>query len=311
MFFFLAGQAFVPLLGVEADEALFGMAFLQPRSAASVHIGHSTFPLMLMSYMGTLKAWIYRPILRWFHPGVWSLREPMLVAGAVSIWLFYLLLRRTAGERAAVIGCILLACDSLYLLTTCFDWGPVALQHLLLIGAVLLLVRFYQEREPGSLAGGAFLLGLALWDKALAAWMLSGMGIAALGLFWREIRELITPRRVVVAVAAFALGALPLLKYNTRNHWATFRGNFRSDFSEIRGKGQVLLLTLNGRGLFGYLTDEDWQTPVPHQPIGPLESASARIAAMAGDPEHSLGLYAFLAEVACTLTLLFRRSFRC
>jgi len=49
----------------------------------------------------------------------------MLVAGAASIWLFYRLLRRIAGERAAVIGSTLLAADSLYLLTTCFDWGPV------------------------------------------------------------------------------------------------------------------------------------------------------------------------------------------
>src|ERR1017187_10971147 len=100
----------------------------------------------------------------------------MLVAGAVSIWLFYLLLKRMAGERAAVIGCTLLATDSLYLLTTCFDWGPVTLQHLLLIGGLWLLLRFYQEHTEGSLAGGAFLRGLGVWGKRLAARGVSGMG---------------------------------------------------------------------------------------------------------------------------------------
>ncbi len=297
LLFFLAGQAFVPLLGVEDDEALFGMAFLPPRYAASIRIGHSTLPLMLMSYVGALKSWIYRPILKWFHPGVWTLREPMLVAGALSLWLFYLLLRRISGERAAIIGCALLAADSLYLLTSCFDWGPVALQHLLLIGGALLLVRFCQEQREGSLTAGAFLLGLALWDKALATWMLSGMGIAALLLFWREIRGLFTWRRAALAMAALLLGMLPLLTYNVRYQWATFRGNFRRDFSELRGKREVLLSTFDGQGLFGYLAGEAGGTPLPHPPSGAFESASARIAALTGDPEHSLGLYAVLAAI--------------
>ena len=103
---------------------------------------------MMMSYLGALKAWLYRPIFSLFGIGVWSLREPPLVAGALSVWLFYLLfLRRVAGPRAAaLIGCSLLAADSIYLLTVCFDWGPVAFQHLLLIGgALLLLLRFYQK----------------------------------------------------------------------------------------------------------------------------------------------------------------------
>ena len=92
-----------------------------------------------------------------------------------------------AGLRAACIGCCLLAADSLYLLTTCFDWGPVALQHLLVVGGVLLLMRFYQTLSSLSLAAGFFLLGLALWDKALGMWMLSGLGIAGILIFQREI----------------------------------------------------------------------------------------------------------------------------
>ena len=114
LFFFLVGQIFVPLLGVEADEALFGMAFLRPRYAASIRIGHSTFPRHDHDVPGDTESLDLSPILKWFQPGVWTLREPMLVAGALSIWLFYLLLRRMSGERAAaIVGCILLATDSL------------------------------------------------------------------------------------------------------------------------------------------------------------------------------------------------------
>ena len=125
---------------------------------------------MLMSYLGTLKSWIYRPIFQLFGTGVSAMRVPMLLAGAASVWLFYLLLRRIAGERAAVIGCGLLAADSLYLLTICFDWGPVALQHLLLICGMLLLFGFYQERSrklrsPGDASCWASRCGIKPWPS--------------------------------------------------------------------------------------------------------------------------------------------------
>ena len=223
-FFFLAGQPFLPRLGIEDDESIFGYAFLEPRAAYFIPIRHSRVPLMLMSYLGTLKAWLYKPIFLLFGVNVWSVREPALLAGAAGIWFFYLFLRRAAGERAALIGCGLLAADSMYLLTVCFDWGPVALQHLLLIGGLYLLTRFYQKASELSLAGGFLLWGLAMWDKALAIWMLGAFGVAGLVIFWRQILAVTTFRRVAISVAAFALGALPLIVYNVDKQWATFRG---------------------------------------------------------------------------------------
>ena len=162
--------------------------------------------MMLMSYLGTVKSWIYRPIFQVFGSGVAAMRFPMLLAGVASIWLFYLLLRRAAGERAAIFGCGLLAADSLYLLTTCFDWGPVALQHLLVLAGMLLLLGFYQERSHRRLGWGCFLLGLAMWDKALATWMIVGIGLALLVVFPKQILGVLTLRRVAIAVLGFRTG---------------------------------------------------------------------------------------------------------
>ena len=294
IFFFLAGRAFLPHLGIQNDEALFAEVLYQPRAAAfMLHIGHSHVPLMLMSYLGTLKAWIYSPIFRAFGTGVSALRDPVLLAGVASVWLFFLLLRRVAGERAAIIGCGLLAVDSLYLLTICFDWGPVALQHLLLVAGLLLLVKFYQTSKDLALAGGAFLLGLAMWDKALAAWMLTGIGIAGILTFGRQIIAVTTIRRVATAVLFFCLGALPLIIYNADQKLATFRSNMVRDTSNIPGKAKLLIQTADSGGLFGWLMNEDWQTPVPHQPEGWLQDASAHISSFANHPRHNLMLYAF------------------
>src|SRR5579871_442552 len=120
--FVLVGLSFIPLLGIQDDEALFGFAAVPPRAGVySPHLGSVELPLMVMSYVGALKAWLYYPVFAIFGTNVWAVRVPMVLAGAASIWLFYLLLRRVADERAAIIGCGLLAADVSYLLTICFD----------------------------------------------------------------------------------------------------------------------------------------------------------------------------------------------
>jgi hypothetical protein len=188
----------------------------------------------------------------------------------------------------------LLATDSIYLLSSCFDWGPVALQHLLLTAAMVLLVRFYQERNQAALGWGCFLLGLAIWDKALAIWMLSGMGAAVPTVFGRRIVAVITPRRVAIALLSFALGALPLILYNIHTKMGTFRGNASWDTSELPTKVRLLETTANGSAMFGWLVQEDWQTDRPNLPHGALQSASAKISALAAHPRHNLLLYAFM-----------------
>lgn len=299
IFFYLAGRAFIPLLGIESDEALFGQALFKPRAELySIHIGETRVSIMLMSYVGALKAWVFGPLLRTWGVTLRTLREPVLWAGVASLWLFFLLLRRAAGNRAGLIGCALLAFDALYLLTTTFDWGPVAFQHLLLIGGVLAFVRFFQEGRTGALALGAFLFGLALWDKALAVWTLSGLGIGAIVTFPREILRAISLKRIGIGVLMFALGALPLLIYNIDTRGGTFSGNFQRNTADIPGKFTFLTRSLAGEGLFGWMMFEDWQTPQPHEPANLVQRASARISAATGGPHRSLFPYALLLALA-------------
>lgn len=301
LFFLLAGLAFLTKLGIENDETIFGGAFLKPYGGAyTIRVGHSRIPIMVMTYIGTLKAWLYRPLINIFGTNLLLLRLPVLLAGVASIWLFFRLLRRIAGLRAAYIGCTLLAADSTYLLTASFDWGPVALQHLLLLGGILLLVRFYQKRALPPLFWGFFLLGLGMWDKALAVWMLSGIGVAAMAVFPQRILAVATKRTITRSVLGFALGVFPLLVFNLENQWQTFRGNISRDTSDIPGKARLLMETAKGDGLFGWMFEEQWQTPAPRAPRGPIQEASVRISSLAGHPRiHGL-FYAFLLAMLLT-----------
>jgi hypothetical protein len=173
-------------------------------------------------------------------------------------------------------------------------------------------VRFYQDGGWRSLAGGCFLFGLAMWDKAIAVWMLSGMGVAAPAVYWGPVRRAVTIRRVAVATAAFLLGALPLVVYNVDTHLATFTGkSFNSggwpemarsySTSHILGKAHVLVDTVLGEQLFGWLVEEDGENAQPAAPGNVLERASLRLSEMAHRPRVSLLLPAFLLALALAL----------
>lgn len=300
LLFFAAGQPFIGRAGVEADEALFMSPLLAPRAAVYVRVFHHPWPVLLMSYLGTLKTLIYKPIIAIFGCNLWSLREPVLLGGACTIVLFFLLLRRVSGDLAALIGCGLLATDSIYLITSCYDWGPVVLQHLLLLGGGVLAMGFLESKKLLPLAGAFFLWGLALWDKALAEWLLSSMGLAAIMLFPRYLLGMLTRRRVAAALVSFTLGAFPLLWFNYKQHWGTFRGNFTRD-EHFYTKLPSLLYTLNGEGLFGWMMPFHGEAvPAPHAPDGSLTAVSARVSSLAGHPVTDWMVYALALALLLT-----------
>ena len=109
---------------------------------------------------------------------------------------------------AISVGAALLATDAVFLLTTTMDWGPNALQHLLLVGALFLLVRSYQGRRLGDIVAAMFLLGLAVWNKAIFLWILVGL-LLALFVHRREVRKIANRRAVAAAAGGLFLGAAP------------------------------------------------------------------------------------------------------
>jgi len=298
-FFVLSGMAFIGSLGIEADEALPAGPLYRPKSwYYAWHFGHARIPLMHMSYLGTLKTWIWRPIFEHWGTGVWPLRFPAVLLGAASIWIFYRFLRAIVGARAAMIGCIILAADSQYLLTTTFDWGPVALQHLLIGAGVLALVKFRGSGKSLWLAAGFFLFGLAVWDKMLAVWMLSGLAIAALATVPRQILAAWSWRRLAIAALAFFAGALPVVVSGIDDNFAALRENAGRTLDELPKKVTILQRTVDGSVLFGYMFAEDEQTPAPRAAANRAERLSEEVSERFGHPRSSLQLY------ACLLALL-------
>ena len=105
---------------------------------------------MLIGYLGCLKTWLYAAIFQVFEPSRWSVRIPMVLIGALTIWLTWIWTRRAAGPRAAAFTVASLSTDATFILTNTFDWGPVAIQHALLLGGLVALQIWLRRIPIGS-----------------------------------------------------------------------------------------------------------------------------------------------------------------
>lgn len=305
--FILLGILFIPYAGVQNDEALFAAPLYGPFAHEfRARIFHHDIPLMLMTYLGTLKTWIFALIFSIWTPNIWSVRIPPILVGAASIYAFWRLLQRTAGTGAAVLGTFLIATDPTYLLTTVFDWGPVAFQHLLLVAGAACVLAAVQEDSPKRLGWGFFLFGLGMWDKALFSWTLGGLVIATLVVFPREVIRRLTFRNLAVATLAFLFGALPFVIYNVRNPLKTFSGNAHFTTSELLPKAQFARGVADGGSLFGYIIAEEWAER-PRNPQTAVERASVALRDRLGEHRTGLLFWGFVAALA-TFPFWVRRS---
>ena len=78
-FYLLSAFAFIPRTGLQNDELFFvGPIFYPDTAFYRLAIGSANIPLMVMSYSGALKTWLYARLFQIFEPGVWSVRFPWL-----------------------------------------------------------------------------------------------------------------------------------------------------------------------------------------------------------------------------------------
>ncbi len=284
-------------MGIEVDEALVGSG-LYGRAAAWYSwrlFGHE-IPVMQLSYLGALKTWLYAPVFAIWDPSGISLRLPTALMGAATVALFWRLLKHVCSNTAAWIGAVLLATDTSFLLLTTIDFGPVALELLLKTAAIVLLVRWHGTRGITPFVAAWFLLGLALWDKAVFAWIAVGLAAGALAAFPRVVRAALQPKLAVIAAASFCAGASPLIVYNLARPLDTMRSNAKVSPGEVSPKLAVLRDTIDGSVLSGFYTAPD----TPPRPGGldrPLRRALAAVSTAPGTHPANWSLWAFAAAL--------------
>lgn len=275
LYFILAGLLLIPYAGFQHDEVVFaepiyehGLAFYSRQVSEN-----SWIPMMINSYAGALKTWIYWPILSLWQPSAYSIRVPAMLFAALSIVLFWPIMVRAGGRRAATIATVLLATDSMYLMTSIFDWGPCALQHFFLVAVMLTFIRFHETSSWRMLFLASFLTGLALWEKALFFWLGAGLVVGCLAIYPRYVLKHLSWRNLGIAAAGFLIGAYPFIKYNLHKPNATLGENAVFSTEEFDGKLEAAKRTINAHAIYGYIVFDDWMQP-PREPRNGLEEAS-------------------------------------
>lgn len=300
---------FITRLGIEVDEAMIGNGLYERASAwYSWDILGNEIPVMLLTYLGALKTWLYNPIFALASPSAISLRLPMMLVAAAAPALVFFLVDRTADRPAAWLAAAMLATDPSFVLCSSIDLGFITFQNTFKLAALLLLISFHRTGRPLQLAAACFLLGLAMWDKAVFSWVLAAFVIAGLAIFHREIRARTTPRNLIVAALGFISGALPLIVYNIARPLETFRSTAKFSLEGAVVKLYLLKRTLDGSALFGFLTAADIG-PDPGAPRSLLQHFAFWISSILSSPTTTLTAAAFAIAV-CAIPFLWRTPAR-
>jgi len=307
-FFACAGIVFSRYPGLQNDELFFAPPIFVPQTAFySVRAFGAQIPVMVMSYTGALKTWIYAGIFNLWEPSRWSVRIPVLIACLATIWLTWIWARMVGGRRVAIGAIALLGTDAIFLLSGVLDWGPVALQHLLMMSGLVGVTYFAKTGSRRALGLGFFLWGLGLWDKALMIWLLVGFAVAVICVYPRELKGRLSRATAAIALGAFVIGAAPLIWYNIDRHGETATANATFSPDSYSQKLKVLNISLDGSALFAYLVDADAAMP-RRPPGGVVERVALAVHHGLGTHKHNWFLPA-LALAIVALPLLRRSPF--
>lgn len=166
--------------GLYYDEALFvNAATGATQSDLFVHRRVLGVPVMLMSYIGALKAWIYYPIFKIFDISIASIRLPAILLGAASIVLVYFYVSQQFSKAAAVIFLALAAIEPSTIFHSKLDWGPTALMMVFRGGLFVSLGLFIKTGEKKYLRLAVLCCAIGIFDKLNFVWIAMAAGVSA------------------------------------------------------------------------------------------------------------------------------------
>ncbi len=315
--YFFFSLVYLDLPGLYFDEVLFVNGAFGNLDGSFVSWWIPLFgrkiPLMLMEYIGALKAWIYAPLYAWLGTTAAVTRIPVILVGSATLALVYSLVRKVFSPGAATWCLLLIATDPTFIFANKLDWGPASLMLFLQSASLYLVFRWLTGSGERFLFGAAFLAGLGLFNKLIFVWYLGSLLIAFPVCFGPEIRRRLKLKTLGTAIGAFLIGCLPLLAFNVVQPLATFshRSTITKDLREaLRQRLDLFRTTLDGSAIYSMVNQASIADPED-----PSATARAKSAGVIGQGLASLpakpGLmpYAFLAALLVIPLLYWRKAF--
>jgi len=253
--FLLIGLYNIESPGLYYDEALFVNAATGGVSDLFVFKRIANIPVMLMSYIGALKAWIYYPIFKIFGIDYLSIRLPALLLGALAIGLTWKYVHYQFGSVAAYIFLILAAVEPSTIFHSRFDWGPTALMMVFRGGLFLSLAYWFYSGKNKYLFLALLCMGLGTFDKLNFIWLTISAFAAGLLVYPERFVKLLPSKKkfivifilaFIVAILATILPKMLYIKILEQIDIADL-GKRLSEFLHLLG------LTLRGEGVYAFV----------------------------------------------------------
>jgi hypothetical protein len=193
--------------GLDYDELLFVNGALN-RGVSELFIvwkWHGV-PILLMDYIGALKAWIFHPIFAIWDVTPWSVRIPSLLIGIAGEILLILALRSLFDWRTALYAAPLLLFDPDVLMHSRLDWGPNALGYLFRGGLILSMALWIRKCQIRYLWMALVMILLGCFDKLNFLWVAMSSVAALVFFYGRQLWNAYRDRPVVHVIFAVMSG---------------------------------------------------------------------------------------------------------
>ncbi len=171
--------------GVQYDEITFSNIALGSKAE------HFSFdilgvPIMVMPYIGALKAYLYYPVFALFGVSALAIRLPMIILAAFPLFLGYRVAVRLSNSLWVGNALALMMSTSLcFIISTKMDWGPSSIMMFLIFLTLWAFLRLLDTKKL-VYAYVVFLSILAgMYDKSSFIWFGAAFGVSAL-IFHRE-----------------------------------------------------------------------------------------------------------------------------
>jgi hypothetical protein len=238
--------------GLYYDEMLFVNAAIGADSTTFIFLRIGRLPVLLMPYLGALKAWLYTPLFAAFGVSPAVVRLPVLLLGLGSVGVTYLLCREALSRRASLAVAALTALDPSLLFHTRLDWGPTAIMVFLKSLLCLFVLRFVNHGRRRDAVAALVAGALGTFDKlTFLAVCGAALGTVAL-LAPRRLRELGT-RPAWIALGGVVSGGVAFLLVALRDPRLGAAVIVPDYAGHARLLGEQVIATLEGVGVYAFL----------------------------------------------------------
>jgi len=169
--FILLATYRIELPGLYMDEVDFVNAAQGAHDNTMIYMRLGSVPLLIMPYLGALKGWLYAPVFRLFGVSALTIRLPAILLAAITLLVFFQLIRAKLGAVWAVIAVCIMSVDPANLFPSRLDWGPTVLMHF--FQAAIFALWFSYRDKPRLWKIGLICVcaGLGFFDKFNFIWL--------------------------------------------------------------------------------------------------------------------------------------------